>query len=128
MWYLGHTLYLLDLIPFKLQHSQLVSLWKFSHCGYKRWYFTFYTCQINTSDIWLQFENSCHYHNTKKVLKSIFWAIEFFPKLWNINFFKNKNAFISIAIDFYASQLLTVKNEWFQTQMPIIQFLRFDSS
>ena len=33
-----------------------------------------------------------------------------------------------IAIDFYASQLLSVKNEWFKTQMLIIQFLRFDFS
>jgi hypothetical protein len=30
------TLDLLALIPFKLQLSQLVSLCKFSHCGYKK--------------------------------------------------------------------------------------------
>jgi len=52
------TLDLLALIPFKLQHSQLVSLWKFSHCGYKKWYCHFYSCQINKSDIWLQFEKN----------------------------------------------------------------------
>ena len=32
------TLDLLALISFKLQHSQLVSLWKTSHCGFEKWY------------------------------------------------------------------------------------------
>ena len=53
-----HTLDLLALFSFKLQHSQLVSLWKFSHCGYKKWCCHFYSCQINKSDIWLQFEKN----------------------------------------------------------------------
>ena len=52
------TLDLFALNPFKLQHSQLVSLWKPSHCGYKKWYCHFYSCQINKSDSWLQFEKN----------------------------------------------------------------------
>ena len=39
------TLDLLSLFPFKLLHSQLVSFWKTSHCGYKKLYFHFYACQ-----------------------------------------------------------------------------------
>ena len=31
-----------------------VSLWKFSHCGYKKWFCHFYSCPINKSDIWLE--------------------------------------------------------------------------
>ena len=54
----GNTLDLFALNPFKLQHSQLVSLWKPSHCGYKKWYCHFYSCQVNKSDIWLQFEKN----------------------------------------------------------------------
>ena len=54
----GCTLDLFALNPFKLQYSLLVSLWKPSHCGYKKWYFHFYSCQINKSDIWLQFEKN----------------------------------------------------------------------
>ena len=69
---------------------------------------------------------SCHYHKTKKVLKSIFWPIDIFSKTSKYQLFFNTNTFI--AIDFYANQLLSVKNEWFQTQMSIIQFLRFDFS
>ena len=53
-----HWSYVLALIPFKLQYSQLVSLWKSSHSGYKKWYCHCYTCQINKGDIWLQFENN----------------------------------------------------------------------
>ena len=52
------TLDLLALISFKLQHSQLVSLWKFSHCRYKKWYSHFYICQIKISEIWHQFEKN----------------------------------------------------------------------
>ena len=53
-----YTLDLFALNPFKLQHSQLASLWKPSHCGYKKWHCHFYSCQIIKSDIWLQFEKN----------------------------------------------------------------------
>ena len=77
------TLDLLALIPFKLQHSQLVSLWKSSHSGYKKWYCHFYTCQINKGDIWLQFENNeknppggaVIQKNQKQILKS--WYLHY---------------------------------------------------
>ena len=77
------TLDLLALIPFKLKHSQLVSLWKSSHSGYKKWYCHFYTCQINKGDIWLQFENNeknppggaVIQKNQKQILKS--WYLHY---------------------------------------------------
>ena len=77
------TLDLLALIPFKLQNSQLVSLWKSSHSGYKKWYCHFYTCQINKGDIWLQFENNeknppggaVIQKNQKQILKS--WYLHY---------------------------------------------------
>ena len=77
------TLELLALIPFKLQHSQLESLWKSNHSGYEKWYCHFYTCQINKGGIWLQFENNeknppggaVIQKNQKQILKS--WYLHY---------------------------------------------------
>ena len=85
-WY-ENSLDLLALIPFKLQHSQLISLWKPSHCGYEKWYCHFYTCQIIKGDIWLQFEyneknppgGSVIQKNQNKILKS--WYLHYWRSL-----------------------------------------------
>ena len=61
----------------------------------------------------------------KKFLNQFSGQLKLFSKTLKYVFF-NTSTFI--AIDFYASQLLSVKNEWFKTQMLIIQFLRFDFS
>ena len=61
IWRMGHPYIILDLlvlIPFKLQHSQLIPLWKSSRSGCKKRYCHFYSCQINKDDIWLQSENN----------------------------------------------------------------------
>ena len=80
VWKSGSTLYLLVLTPFKLQHSQLVSLWKSSHSGYKKWYCHFYTCQINKGDI---YGFNLRIMKIRQVALS-YWKIK--NKYWNADF------------------------------------------
>ena len=58
LWYLGRHTGLISSDSFQITTLTDVSLWKFSHCGYKKWFCHFYSCPINKSDIWLQFDNN----------------------------------------------------------------------
>ena len=48
----------------------------------------------------------------KKFWNQFSGQLKFFQKLCSINFF-NTNTIIITAVDFYASQLVSVKKEWF---------------
>ena len=58
LWYLGRHTGLISSDSFQITTLTDVSLWKFSHCGYKKWYSHFYICQIKISEIWHQFEKN----------------------------------------------------------------------
>ena len=51
LYLLGGSCTLISSDSFQITTSQLVSLWKFSHLGYKKLYCHFYSCQISKSDI-----------------------------------------------------------------------------
>ena len=101
-----YTLDLLSLFPFKLLHSQLVSFWKTSHCGYKKLYFHFYACQTNKGDIWLQFESyeknppggSVIQKNQKQLLKSWYLHVIFWHPWWRVN--SGDISFLVFVFDF----------------------------